>query len=71
MSFVFPAPETASVAIHGRSDRFPVHRIYCVGRNYAKHIRETGNEERAPPFFFQKPTDSLVASGSEIRVQIG
>ena len=67
MSFVFPAPETASVAIHGRSDRFPVHRIYCVGRNYAEHAQEMGFQvDREAMFFFLKPADAVVADGATI-----
>jgi fumarylpyruvate hydrolase len=61
MSFVFPPPATPSVEVKGRAERFPVHRIYCVGRNYAAHAREMGaNPEREPPFFFSKPADALV-----------
>ncbi len=56
--------EQPSVAVAGSDDRFPVRRIYCVGRNYLDHIRETaGADEREPPFFFQKPADAIVASG--------
>jgi len=61
MSYVFPPLEPASVAILGRSERFPVHRIYCVGRNYAAHAREMGMDPyREPPFFFSKPADAIV-----------
>jgi fumarylpyruvate hydrolase len=61
MSYVFAPPEPASVAIVGRSERFPVHRIYCVGRNYAAHAREMGMDpDREPPFFFSKPADAIV-----------
>jgi fumarylpyruvate hydrolase len=44
----------------GHAERFPVHRIYCVGRNYEEHAKEMGFTGREPPFFFLKPTDSLV-----------
>jgi fumarylpyruvate hydrolase len=65
MSFVFPPPAQAAVTIVGRSERFPVHRIYCVGRNYAAHAREMGKDpEREPPFFFTKPADAVVANGA-------
>ncbi len=64
MSFIFPL-EQVSLPIADTDDRFPVRRIYCVGRNYVAHIRETGNDEREPPFFFQKPADALVPSGGE------
>jgi len=67
MSYLFPPPAPISVAIQGRSERFPVHRIYCVGRNYAAHAREMGKDpEREPPFFFTKPADALVANGSTL-----
>ena len=52
MSYVIPSPVQPSVEVKGTADRFPVHRIYCVGRNYAAHAREMGNDDREPPFFF-------------------
>ncbi|MBL8268278.1 fumarylacetoacetate hydrolase family protein [Steroidobacter sp.] len=67
MTFVFPPPAPPSVAIVGRTERFPVHRIYCVGRNYAAHAREMGKDpEREAPFFFCKPADAVVANGSAL-----
>jgi fumarylpyruvate hydrolase len=62
------APETyPTVAIAGRAERFAVHRIYCVGRNYAAHAREMGNDpDREPPFFFTKPADAVVANGAPL-----
>ena len=66
MGFVVKAPEQASVAVHGSTSRFPVRRIFCVGRNYAAHIREMGNDEREPPFYFTKPADAVVESGATI-----
>src|SRR4051812_26393696 len=67
MSYVFPPKPTVSATIAGQSDRFPVSRIYCVGRNYAAHIREMGfDPDREPPFFFMKPADALVAEGQTI-----
>lgn len=67
MSFVFPPPAPPSVAIVGRTERFAVHRIYCVGRNYAAHAREMGKDpEREAPFFFTKPADAVVPSGSQL-----
>ena len=60
MSFVFPPSPPVSVPVLGQADRFPVHRIYCVGRNYEEHAKEMGFTGREPPFFFLKPTDSLV-----------
>ena len=56
-----------SLPVEGTDARFPVGRIYCVGRNYAEHAREMGHDpDREPPFFFQKSANSLVASGSTI-----
>ena len=66
MSYVIPAPAQPSVAVYGTEARFPVHRIYCVGRNYAAHAREMGNDDREPPFFFSKPADAVVESGSSV-----
>lgn len=60
MSFVVPPTPTVSVPVLGLAERFPVHRIYCVGRNYEEHAKEMGFTGREPPFFFLKPTDSLV-----------
>lgn len=65
MSYVFAAPATPSVEVVGSADRFPIHRVYCVGRNYAAHAREMGHSDREPPFFFMKPADSVIPSGSE------
>jgi fumarylpyruvate hydrolase len=66
MSYVItPAPQP-SVEVRGTRDRFPVRRIFCVGRNYAAHAREMGNDDREPPFFFTKPADAIVASGSSV-----
>ena len=53
-------------AIAGSQERFAVRRIYCVGRNYAAHAREMGNDDRAPPFFFTKFPDTLVPSGTTL-----
>jgi len=67
MDFIFPAPAPASVAIEGRSARFPVHRIYCIGRNYADHAKEMGMAvDRGTPVFFCKPADAVVADGATI-----
>jgi fumarylpyruvate hydrolase len=65
--FVIPPPERASLAVTGTDKRFPVRRIYCVGRNYVAHVEEMGGSaDRDPPIFFQKPTDSVVPSGATI-----
>ena len=67
MSFVIPPSPQPSVEIAGSDERFPVHRIYCVGRNYAKHAREMGMDpDREPPFFFSKPADAIVANGTPV-----
>ena len=60
MSYVFNPAPTVSVPVLGTPARFPVHRIYCVGRNYEEHAREMGFTGREAPFFFLKPTDALV-----------
>jgi fumarylpyruvate hydrolase len=67
MTYVIAAPVQPSVEVKGTSNRFPVHRIYCVGRNYAAHAREMGNNDREPPFFFTKPADAVVANDASIQ----
>jgi fumarylpyruvate hydrolase len=66
MAYVIPAPPVASVPVKGTGDRFPVHRIYCVGRNYVEHAIEMGHTGREAPFFFLKPADAVLpaAQGS-------
>src|ERR1041384_5378727 len=67
MKFVIPAPQPATIAVAGTDAVFPVRRIWCVGRNYADHAREMGHDpNREPPFFFQKPTDAVVANNSTL-----
>ncbi len=61
MDYVVTPPATVSVPVVGQVARFPVHRIYCVGRNYAEHAKEMGFTGREPPFFFMKPADAVVA----------
>ena len=58
MSYVIPPHPASPCRSHG-GGRFPVHRIYCVGRNYAEHAREMGFTGREPPFFFMKPADAV------------
>ena len=60
MSYVFAPSPVVSVPVVGQSAQFPVHRIYCVGRNYEEHAKEMGFTGREPPFFFMKPADALV-----------
>jgi fumarylpyruvate hydrolase len=68
MDYVFTPQPSPSAEISGSGARFPVHRIYCVARNYAAHAREMGmNPEREPPFFFTKPADALVPNGGTVR----
>lgn len=68
MDYIFPPAAPVSLAIVGHAERFPVRRVYCVGRNYADHAREMGAPEQAdgrePPFFFSKPADALVPAAS-------
>ena len=65
--FAFTPGPTPSVAISGSSQRFPVHRIYCVGRNYADHAQEMGTDPKTdPPVFFTKPADAVTASGASV-----
>jgi fumarylpyruvate hydrolase len=60
MALVVPAPQPVLLPIDGSTDRFPVRRVYCVGRNYAAHAREMGfDPDRDPPFYFAKPADAL------------
>ena len=66
MSYVFPPAPQVSVAVAGSDARFPVRRVYCVGRNYADHAKEMGADTREPPFFFSKPADALVPGGGEV-----
>ena len=65
--FAIPPPATPSVAVAGTDQRFAVHRIYCIGLNYADHIREFGRDpEGSPPVFFMKPADAVVANGAPV-----
>ena len=72
MHYAFPPHPVASLPIVGQEARFPVRRIFCVGRNYAEHAREMGAlaqaEGREPPFFFMKPGDALVGGEGEVLV---
>ena len=64
MSYIFPPPSVTALPIRGSDASFPVHRVYCVGRNYAAHAVEMGHDpNKEPPFFFQKNPDNLVTSG--------
>lgn len=60
MDFLFDPPASVTLPIQGSDARFPVHRVYCIGRNYSEHVREMGDApERSPPVFFMKPADAL------------
>ncbi|MGU9824341.1 fumarylacetoacetate hydrolase family protein [Pseudomonas sp. LF242] len=59
--YVFTPEQIPSLAIHGSAARFPLRRVFCVGRNYGEHTREMGHDpDREPPFFFMKPADAVV-----------
>jgi fumarylpyruvate hydrolase len=60
MTYLFPPCAPVSLPVVGSSDEFPVHRIYCVGRNYVEHAKEMGGTGREAPFFFLKPADAVL-----------
>jgi fumarylpyruvate hydrolase len=64
--YVITPPPQAAIAIAGGEKLFPVRRIWCVGRNYVEHIREMGQDERLPPFYFAKPADAVVPDGATV-----
>lgn len=68
MPYVFDPPPVASLPVHGSEARFPLHRVYCIGRNYAAHAREMGSQavSRDAPVFFMKPIDGVVPPGGDI-----
>jgi fumarylpyruvate hydrolase len=68
MTFLFDAPSVPALSVKGSDARFPVHRIYCIGRNYADHAKEMGAQtvSRANPVFFMKPADAIVAGGGDV-----
>ena len=66
MEYVIAAPAVVSLAVEGSKARYPVNRIYCVGRNYAEHAREMGHDpNKEPPFFFMKPSTAIVTDGGD------
>ena len=70
--YVIDIGPVPSLPVEGSDLRFPVGRIYCVGRNYAEHAREMGHDpDREPPFFFMKPANSIVQNGSTIGYPAG
>ncbi|MEO5558496.1 MAG: fumarylacetoacetate hydrolase family protein [Dokdonella sp.] len=67
MPYAIPAPSMPSLPVADSDARFPVHRIYCIGRNYADHAKEMGaSVERGQPMFFMKPADAIVTDGADI-----
>ncbi|KPK33320.1 MAG: fumarylacetoacetate hydrolase [Betaproteobacteria bacterium SG8_40] len=67
LTYVFDPGPVASIPVVGIEARFPVRRIYCVGRNYAAHAREMGRDpDREAPFFFMKPADAIVPGGGAV-----
>ncbi|WP_374410856.1 fumarylacetoacetate hydrolase family protein [Novosphingobium colocasiae] len=65
--FVITAPPRVSIPVAGEQRRFPVNRIFCVGRNYADHAREMGSDpDREPPFFFLKSPEAIIADGGPL-----
>jgi len=64
MSYLFAPPQIVTLPVRGATEAFPVHRIYCVGRNYAAHAVEMGHDpDKEAPFFFQKNPDNLIPGG--------
>jgi fumarylpyruvate hydrolase len=65
-AYVIPPPPQAVLAVSGSDKAFPVRRLWCVGRNYLEHIKEMGQDQREPPFFFGKPADAIVPDGGTV-----
>jgi len=66
MAYVIPPPAVPALPVADTSDLFPVNRIFCIGRNYAEHVREMGgNPDREPPFFFMKPGSAVLPEGRD------
>jgi len=69
MKYAVAAPAVHTLSVAGRDERFPVNRIFCVGRNYAAHAREMGKDpSRDPPFFFMKPTNAAVDASGRVTI---
>jgi fumarylpyruvate hydrolase len=67
MPYAIAAPAQPSLPIAASDERFPLHRIYCIGRNYAEHAKEMGAAvERSQPMFFMKPADAIVTDGADV-----
>ena len=69
MNYVIEPISIPTLAVAGSTERFPVHRIFCVGRNYAAHAREMGKDpDRDPPFFFMKPANAAVDASLPVSI---
>ena len=66
VDYALSPPPQAYLDITGSDEKFPVRRIYCIGKNYLAHVREMEQDERDPPVIFMKPADALVRNGGEI-----
>lgn len=67
MRYVIETPAAPSLPIIGREERFPVRRVFCIGRNYAEHAREMGaTVDTSAPMFFCKPADAVVTDGADV-----
>src|SRR3990172_3190365 len=64
MTYAFTPVPQPTLPIKGSDKLFPIHRVYCVGRNYAEHTKEMGGDTKDPPFFFQKNPDNVIANGT-------
>ena len=69
MKLAIEAPALHTLSVAGRDERFPVNRVFCVGRNYAAHAREMGKDpDREPPFFFMKPACAVIDAAQPVSV---
>jgi fumarylpyruvate hydrolase len=66
VAFAVTPPPQAHLDVTGSDEKFPVRRIYCIGKNYTAHIIEMNADERDPPVIFMKPSDAIVKNGGEI-----
>lgn len=67
MRYVIDAPAVSSLPVIGREERFPIRRVFCIGRNYAEHAREMGaTVDASTPMFFCKPADAVVTDGADV-----
>jgi fumarylpyruvate hydrolase len=67
MTYAIPAPAIPSLPVIGSDQRFPIRRVFCIGRNYAEHAREMGaSVDTSAPMFFCKPADAVVSDGADV-----